>query len=111
VYDFAEPRSGWRDETQTAKLIASDGAAGDSLGSSVAISSDTVAAGAFGATVNGHANQGAVYVFGSPWGVLTASVTSDPRPSPAARRLTRCTRYVSRVEALAPRVLSVRSRC
>jgi hypothetical protein len=43
-----DPGTGWATATQTAKLTASDGAADDELGSSVAISSDgsTVVAGA-----------------------------------------------------------------
>ena len=49
--------------TQTAKLTASNGAARDFLGDSVAVSGDTIVAGAPGATVNGHARQGAAYVF------------------------------------------------
>jgi hypothetical protein len=51
--------------TQQAKLTASDGDAPDLLGTSVAISDGTVLAGAPGATVNGHAGQGAAYVFTS----------------------------------------------
>jgi hypothetical protein len=51
---------------QTAKLTASGGAAGDQLGAAVAISGDTVVAGAAGATIRGNVSQGAVYVFQSP---------------------------------------------
>ena len=43
---------------QQAKLTASDGGATDELGLSVAVSGDTVVAGASGATVNGHAARG-----------------------------------------------------
>ena len=64
VYVFIEPAGGWASETQAAKLTASDGAASDALGGSVAVSGDTVVAGAPGATVNGNAGQGAAYVFG-----------------------------------------------
>ena len=46
VYVFVKPASGWTDATQTAKLTASDGAAGDGLGRSVAIDGDTIVAGA-----------------------------------------------------------------
>jgi trimeric autotransporter adhesin len=66
VYVFVEPRSGWANATETAKLTASDGAANDNLGVSVGISGDTVVAGS-NATVNGNADQGAVYVFDKPW--------------------------------------------
>jgi hypothetical protein len=68
VYVFTRPASGWASETQRAKLTASHGAAGDSLGTSVAVSGDggTVAAGAPGAAVGANAPQGAAYVFGTP---------------------------------------------
>jgi hypothetical protein len=70
VYEFTEPSGGWSDMTQTAKLTASDGAAGDLLGESVAISSNgaTIAAGASQTRINGHTGQGAVYVFTEPSG-------------------------------------------
>ncbi|MGZ4248082.1 MAG: hypothetical protein ACXVUE_07215 [Solirubrobacteraceae bacterium] len=53
---------------QQAKLTASDGATNDFLGNSVAVDGNTVVAGAPGATVNGHAIQGAAYVFVKPAG-------------------------------------------
>jgi hypothetical protein len=67
VYVFAKPAGGWADGTQTAKLT---GAVSDVFGYSVGVSSDgsTVVAGAPGATVSGHATQGAVYVFAKPAG-------------------------------------------
>jgi trimeric autotransporter adhesin len=68
VYVFVEPRGGWRSETQTAKLTASDGLIGNELGASVAISGGTVVAGAVNAIVNGNPDQGAVYVFTEPRG-------------------------------------------
>jgi hypothetical protein len=66
AYVFAEPASGWANETQTAELTASDGATNDLLGSSVGVSGDTVVAGAPNHTVGGHARQGAAYVFAVP---------------------------------------------
>jgi len=66
VYVFVKPRSGWADGTQTAKLIASDGASDNLLGLSVAISVDTVVVGADLATVGANASQGAAYVFVKP---------------------------------------------
>jgi hypothetical protein len=68
VYVFGKPSSGWTNGTQTAKLTASDGAAGDWLGSSVAVSSDgsTVAAGALFANLGTRTHQGAVYMFVRP---------------------------------------------
>ena len=43
---FTESGSGWANMTQTAKLTASDGAAGDGFGCSVSISGNTVVVGA-----------------------------------------------------------------
>jgi hypothetical protein len=63
AYVFVKPAGGWADATQTAKLTASDGAAGDALGFSVAVSSDTIVAGAVGTAVSGHSFQGAAHVF------------------------------------------------
>ena len=51
MYVFTKPASGWADETQAAKLTASDGADGDGLGWSVAVSGTTIAAGAWAVTV------------------------------------------------------------
>ena len=74
AYVFVEPGSGWADMTQTAKLTASDGAGGDSLGVSVSIDGDTVVIGSPVATVGGNSGQGAAYVFtepGSGWADMT----------------------------------------
>ena len=68
VYVFVKPGGGWASGTETAKLTASDGAAGDLLGYSAAIDGDTVVAGAPGATVGGNPDQGAAYVFVKPGG-------------------------------------------
>ena len=46
VYVFVKPASGWNDMTETAKLTASDGRDFDKLGTAVAISGNTVVAGA-----------------------------------------------------------------
>jgi hypothetical protein len=63
VYVFVKPSGGWQGSlVPTATLVASDGFFGDQLGISVAVSGDTIVAGA-----NGH-NQfrGAIYVFQKP---------------------------------------------
>ena len=78
VYVFTEPASGWADATQTAELTASDGAASDFLGVSVAVDGATVVAGAPGAA----SGKGAVYVFSEPaggWssGTQTATLTAS----------------------------------
>jgi hypothetical protein len=66
AYVFVKPASGWQNMTQTAKLTASDGVANDNLGRSVSISSNTVMAGAPGATIGSNSLEGAAYVFVKP---------------------------------------------
>lgn len=89
AYVFVRPAGGWSSGTESAKLLASDGVAGDSLGyaagdHSVAISDDTVVVG------NGFKNnfQGAGYVWVRPpsgWsGTLLSNaklVASDGEPN------------------------------
>lgn len=65
AYVFVKPTNGWSSMTETAKLTASDGAANDQFGISVAIDGDTIAIGAPVAN-NGGAGAGAVYVFERP---------------------------------------------
>jgi hypothetical protein len=60
VYVFTESNGTW---TQTQKLTASDGAANDSFGQSVAIRVSTALVGAYNASVNGQVGQGAAYIF------------------------------------------------
>jgi hypothetical protein len=61
VYTFT--RTGGPGRTEIAKLTASDGAAGDQLGSSVAIDGDTIVAGALLDNVGLNADQGSAYTF------------------------------------------------
>jgi hypothetical protein len=63
AYVFVEPATGWADTTQTAKLTASDGAAFDSFGNSVALNGNDVAVGAPGCIIGGNANEGSAYVY------------------------------------------------
>jgi hypothetical protein len=64
AYVYVKPAAGWATtSTFTAELTASDGLAADAFGDSVTIAGTTVMVGAPNATVEGHANQGAVYVF------------------------------------------------
>ena len=63
VYVFAKPAAVWTDETETAKLTASDGAKEDWFGRSVAIDDDTIVVGA-----NGD-DEGSAYVFSKPTSV------------------------------------------
>jgi hypothetical protein len=60
VYVFERAGGVW---TQVQKLVADDGATGDAFGSTIAVSGDTALISAIRATVDGHANQGAVYAF------------------------------------------------
>ena len=78
VYVYTNSGGTW---SQTQKLTASDGAAGDSLGESVAISGNNALLGAFGATVDGHQGAGAVYVFtnlNGTWSQMQKLTASDP---------------------------------
>jgi hypothetical protein len=64
AYVFVEPTSGWQTTSNfNAELTASDGQPDDLLGNSVAISGNTVVAGAYLAQVGGNLFQGAAYVF------------------------------------------------
>ena len=67
AYVFTRPPNGWKDMTETAKLVASDGVPGDTFGI-VGINGGTVVVGALNATVNGNQFQGAAYVFVRPMG-------------------------------------------
>lgn len=84
AYVFVEPMSGgWAAPTTTipfsAELFASDGAAGDSLGDSVAISGNTVVAGAPRAKIGLDVAQGAAYVFVEPAGGWLLSEDDDAK--------------------------------
>ena len=76
VYVFSDSLGTWQ---QTAELTAGDGAADDVLGSSVAISGDTIVAGASSHAVDANTDQGAVYAFSQISGSWqqTAELTAD----------------------------------
>ena len=85
AYVFVRPGGGWADMTETAKLIASDGTAGDALGYSVAIDEDTVAVGANNDAIVGNDNRGSVYMYVSPAGGWVNTVqTAKLSPSDGA---------------------------
>ncbi|HEY2354729.1 MAG TPA: hypothetical protein VGH79_07530 [Gaiellaceae bacterium] len=74
VYVYTKPAGGWTNATQSAELRASDGTAADQLGTSVALSADTIVAGCPQRSIGGNPDQGAVYVFTKPsdgWGDAT----------------------------------------
>jgi hypothetical protein len=76
AYVFVESGGTW---IQQAELTASDGAAYDSFGSSIAVSGSTAFVGAHGHTVGSNQQQGAAYVFSSsatPSYALSASPSS-----------------------------------
>jgi uncharacterized repeat protein (TIGR01451 family) len=67
AYIFVKPGGGWATGTETAKLTASDGAAGDDFGSSTALSGDTAVIGAGGDDIGAtNIDQGSAYVFVKP---------------------------------------------
>jgi hypothetical protein len=68
AYVFAQSGDVW---SQQQELTATDGAAGDDFGYSVALSGATALVGAYSKTVDSHANQGAAYVFVSNAGTWT----------------------------------------
>jgi len=68
AYVFVKPVGGWADMTQTAKLTASDGAATDLFGASMAISGDTIVVGAYADDIGSNGDQGSAYVFVKPGG-------------------------------------------
>lgn len=81
AYVFARSGGAW---LQQVKLTASDAAAGDLFGISVAIDRETVVIGAYTDDVTSGSNAGSVYVFtqnsdacGSPWGQQAKLTASD----------------------------------
>jgi hypothetical protein len=77
VLVFTEPSSGWASTSTAAVLTASDGAAHDSLGFSVAIDGTTIVAGA-----PEHNGVGAAYVFTEPSNGTWTSATQTAELTP-----------------------------
>lgn len=84
VYLFVKPVTGWATTTESQKVSASDGTAGDNFGLSpypgstaIGLSNNgtTMIVGAPNATLNSNANQGAAYVFLGSAGTASASVS------------------------------------
>ncbi|HZE67652.1 MAG TPA: FG-GAP repeat protein [Sporichthyaceae bacterium] len=79
-YVYVKPAAGWAGSlTQTAKLTASDGAANDLLGFSVAVSDDSVVLGAPGAQIGANLTQGAGYVYVKPTAGWAGSLTQTAK--------------------------------
>ena len=77
AYVFTKPATGWATDTETAKLTASDGAADDWFGRSVAVDGDTVMVGTTEDDDNG-SSSGSAYVFIKPaTGWATANETGQ----------------------------------
>jgi hypothetical protein len=73
AYVFEKPAGEWMNAHETAELTASDPNPGnDLLGTSVAVSGNTVVAGAPHHQVGAHGGQGAAYVFVKPAGAWTS---------------------------------------
>jgi hypothetical protein len=85
VYVYTKPAGGWTNATQSAELVASDGAEADQLGTSVAISADTIVVGSPQHAVGGNPDQGAVYVYSKPGsGWVNATQTAELTASDGA---------------------------
>jgi hypothetical protein len=77
AYVFTRSDTSWRLQQQ---LTASDGAAGDNFGISVALSDDTALVGAYGDDVGANKGQGSAYVFtrsGTTWSQQQQLTASD----------------------------------
>jgi len=67
IYVFTKPAKGWSGVlTETARLTITDGSADDYLGAALAVSGDTIVAGAYPHRVGKRVGQGKVYVFAKP---------------------------------------------
>ena len=75
AYTFTS--TGVNPRTQAAKLTASDGAADDRFGISVAIDGDTIVVGANSDDVPANADQGSAYTFPRAGGAQTAKLTAS----------------------------------
>ena len=63
AYVFIEPPNGWTNMTETAKVTASDGAAGAQFGTGVGVNNKTVMIGSPYSVIGTNNGQGAAYVF------------------------------------------------
>ena len=101
AYVFTKPGSAWASTSTAAKVTASDRAANDEFGSSVAVDGDTVMVGAYSHD-NGDrttADSGAVYVFGSlDWNDIADSGADTT--SHLVTGLTNSIRYTFRIRAV-----------
>jgi len=84
VYVFVEPPGGWSGLVveESAKLLASDGAAFDLFGGAVAISGGTIVVGADSDDNDNGSDSGAVYVFTEPPGGWAGVLEEDAKLLP-----------------------------
>ncbi len=79
VYVYEKPPTGWADATETAKLKASNGVAGDRFGTALAIEGDEIAVGAGNAGGSGkvyvYEKNGVSWASASEVAILSSSVT------------------------------------
>jgi hypothetical protein len=84
VYLYQKPINGWVNATETAKLIASDGATGDYFGVSISIHGDDLVVGANRTNDLGN-NSGSAYIFTKPTtGWISGTETAKLSPSDGA---------------------------
>lgn len=77
---FVQPAGGWAGLlTENAKLTASDGRSGDTLGDSVAVSGGTVVVYSHESDVGNNRDQGAAYVFVMPLGGWAGLLTENAK--------------------------------
>ncbi|HMX25272.1 MAG TPA: putative Ig domain-containing protein [Blastocatellia bacterium] len=83
AYVFSRNQGGMNNWGEVKKLTASDGAAADTFGLSVAVSGDTIVVGAHQDDVGGNEDQGSAYVFSrnqgevNNWGEVKHLIASD----------------------------------
>jgi uncharacterized repeat protein (TIGR01451 family) len=80
AYVFVKPPGGWSGTlTESAKLMASDGAPSDFFGRSVAVSGNTVVVGAFNDDNGANLGQGSAYVFVKPPSGWSGALAEDEK--------------------------------
>lgn len=84
VFAFTEPSTGWANSTTSQMLTASDGAAGDELGYTVATNGTTIVSGA----PNHDSGTGATYVWVQQGGTWPSTRTAELVPPPATPGVT-----------------------
>jgi hypothetical protein len=100
AYVFTKPAPGWTDAAETAELTASDGTAGDRLGTEVGSSGSEILAGAPFRPIGSETERGAAYLFAAPPAVNVAS-------PPAGAHVLQGRRVAARYSCTAPAGASI----